>query len=350
MTKALFKKGINSIIITTNEGLISEHNIELNIWKSSDYGDVIYQDTMIHMLPLKALYRTAKELKNANVIHLTSIFYPLSWLTAIINRCYYKKPVVWSPRGELDGPALIYSSYKKKPVIFIIRAFLADKVTFHATCKEEVESIKSIFGNHTKTCLIQNYLPVQSDVFELKKSDHILYLGRIHPKKAIENLVEGFEMATKNISENFNLVIAGNFENAYGLMLQKMVIEKKLQKRILFVGHVEGDSKMKLLKYAKCLILPSHSENFGNVVIEALEYGTPVIASKGTPWEILNEKNAGIWSKNDGLSLSKAMTTIINMNENSYEEICRNANKLVKDHFDVDSNIENWIDLYKSLN
>jgi len=129
-----------------------------------------------------------------------------------------------------------------------------------------------------------------------------------------------------------------------------MVIEKKLQKRILFVGHVEGDSKMKLLKYAKCLILPSHSENFGNVVIEALEYGTPVIASKGTPWEILNEKNAGIWSKNDGLSLSKAMTTIINMNENSYEEICRNANKLVKDHFDVDSNIENWIDLYKSLN
>ena len=66
---------------------------------------------------------------------------------------------------------------------------------------------------------------------------------------------------------------------------------------------MEGEEKYKLYANAYFSILVSHSENFGNVVIEALSQGTPVIASKGTPWEQLAEK-AGFWIDNDENSIA----------------------------------------------
>ena len=55
---------------------------------------------------------------------------------------------------------------------------------------------------------------------------------------------------------------------------------------------MDGEEKNKVIASNMALVLPSKSENFGNVVLEALAQGTPVIASKNTPWQILDLKNA----------------------------------------------------------
>jgi glycosyltransferase involved in cell wall biosynthesis len=103
--------------------------------------------------------------------------------------------------------------------------------------------------------------------------------------------------------------------------------------------------------YAKAyaLILPSETENFGNVVVEALNHGTPVIASKGTPWSILETYNAGYHCSNDPELLSKAIDKLLSLSHIDYNEMSANSIKLVEDKFDVNSNILKWITVYKQV-
>jgi glycosyltransferase involved in cell wall biosynthesis len=79
-----------------------------------------------------------------------------------------------------------------------------------------------------------------------------------------------------------------------------------LEENVFFAGQVEGEDKLRLIQESICLILPSKSENFGNVVLESLMMGTPVIASKGTPWEALQQRNIGFWIDADPVEIAEA--------------------------------------------
>ena len=69
-----------------------------------------------------------------------------------------------------------------------------------------------------------------------------------------------------------------------------MVKKHGLTSKVSFIGNVLGEKKELFLRKAKCLVMPSHTENFGIVAVEAMAQGTPVIASKNTPWEIIEKK------------------------------------------------------------
>ena len=97
------------------------------------------------------------------------------------------------------------------------------------------------------------------------------------------------------------------------------------------------------------MILPSHSENFGNVVVEALAQKTPVIASKGTPWEILEQHNAGFWVENSPLGLATAIDRLLDLDETTYQNMCNNALELVSAEFEVNRNIDKWINAYQKV-
>src|SRR5690606_12507995 len=131
--------------------------------------------------------------------------------------------------------------------------------------------------------------------------------------------------------------------------LISLVNKLNLQNKIIFKGHLEGIDKEKIYAESYALILPSETENFGNVVVEALNQGTPVIASKGTPWQILEKYNAGLHVENDPENLSKAIDSILQLEKDKYQQMRINSYKLVDENFKVDSQIYKWIDVYKSL-
>jgi len=85
------------------------------------------------------------------------------------------------------------------------------------------------------------------------------------------------------------------------------------------------------------------------VVVEALNQGTPVIASLGTPWQILEEYNAGFHVSNDPDALSKAIDSLLSLDKEKYQQMRINSYNLVDENFKVDSQIHKWIDIYKSL-
>jgi glycosyltransferase involved in cell wall biosynthesis len=77
------------------------------------------------------------------------------------------------------------------------------------------------------------------------------------------------------------------------------------------VGAVDGARKYELLASARVLVLPSHSENFGQVVLEALACGTPAVVSRNCPWRSLEEEQAGSWVENTPDSMAAALLRIL---------------------------------------
>lgn len=347
ITKQLSKNNYEPIIVTTINGIKSDHNIEINKWLNKDYGQVIYTDNPIHYLPLKAIYQSVKKIKEVDLIHLTSIFYPLSILIAIINLLFYKKPIIWSPRGELDKEALIYSPIRKKTILWFINTFLKKKITFHTTCREESQYVSYQFGEKARIKQIPNYIDIPK-LEKTNKQKYFLYIGRIHPKKAIENLIKALNISKLFINSNFNFIIAGDYDSNYGHSLIKLSKTLQLEHKIKFIGHIDK-TKQQILAQAYFSFMPSHTENFGNVVVEALAQKTPVVASKGTPWKILIEKKAGYWVENSPKTLSITIDEILNFDSSKYNKLSQNAYNLAINEFDIKNNIHKWIQVYSSL-
>jgi glycosyltransferase involved in cell wall biosynthesis len=116
-----------------------------------------------------------------------------------------------------------------------------------------------------------------------------------------------------------------------------------------FIGQVEGDEKQKLLANAFWTVMPSHTENFGLVVLESLAQNTPVIASKGSPWEVLEKERLGFWVENSPEELSRTLDKIVRMERSEYEDYRSRGRDFVIENFDMSRNISKWSETYRSL-
>lgn len=346
LTKALQRQGTQAIVISTDRGLPA--SVSRDQWLDKDFARIIYTKNRIHYLPLKLIRRAFQQLKDVDVLHLTMIFYPASFLLAILNQIFYKKPVVWSIRGDLDPHMLERSSWKKRPIVFLLRQWLKKRIIFHATCDAETQYAKKTLGEDIQVVQLTNYLEIP-DKIAANKEKYILYLGRIDSKKAIENLIKAVHQSQYFKASGFTLKIAGDYHNAYGRQLEDLVDHLEMNAKVEFVGHTSGTEKQKLLAAAYFLIMPSHTENFGIVVAEALAQGTPAIASIHTPWQILEERQAGFWIDNEVRTLAECLDHILQLSAEEYEKIQINTRPLAVAEFDIHANIDKWQQFYQSL-
>lgn len=346
MAKALTARGVEVTIITTNLG--AETKVPADRWMSTAYGRIIYHSALYHLLPVKMLFSIWKTMPDCDITHLTSLFYPPSLLSAIIAK-WHKKPVVWSPRGELDEKALAYSNWKKRPYLWFIKRLRARHITFHSTSAEESERIRAVFGKNTQVVEIPNFIELPQREKPANGTPYLLCVGRIHPQKALDNLIEALPVSKQFMQTDIVLKIAGDDQNDYGGYLKKKVAGLGLQEKVEFTGLVEGAEKQSLYAGACFSLLPSHTENFGNVVIESLAQGTPVIASTGTPWAILEREKAGFWTDNSPEALAQAIDAALSLQHETRMEYRKNALELVQRQYDIRKNIALWIKTYRSV-
>jgi glycosyltransferase involved in cell wall biosynthesis len=106
----------------------------------------------------------------------------------------------------------------------------------------------------------------------------LLFLGRIHPKKGCDILVEAFAQIAAAHPE-IHLVIAGPDPNGLRATIEPVARAAAMEERIHWPGMLSDDVKWGALRACKALVLPSHQENFGVVVAEALAAGRPVLIS-----------------------------------------------------------------------
>ncbi len=110
---------------------------------------------------------------------------------------------------------------------------------------------------------------------QLRGQRLLLFLSRIHPKKGVDLLIEAFA-AVAHADPRLQLVIAGPDQVGWQAALQQRATELGIAERITWPGMLSGDLKWGAFRCAELFCLPSHQENFGIVVAEALACGLPV--------------------------------------------------------------------------
>lgn len=342
--KSMVKQGHAVTITTTDDGINGQ--VPLDQWFETDYGRVIYVKTAVHFVPFRLLVKSLAPLWRTQILHVGAIFYPTSWLLATIGLILGKK-VIWTPHGELDPPALVYSTARKKPILWFIKNFLASRVLFHSTCDAETDYIRHNFGLDTAIVQIPPKMELPEPL-DRPTERYLLFIGRLHPKKNVENLIEAVAHSAEFQRSDFTLKLAGMGDPDYVQKLRDKIAALGISEKVSFLGLIAGAAKQELLARAYFSFMPSHTENFGIVVTEALAHGTPVVASRSTPWAVLQQNRSGYWVENSVPSLTHTIDTILNLDPEIYRQMRRNSVE-TSYLFDIGRHGQDWVTIYEDL-
>src|SRR5262249_29857480 len=121
----------------------------------------------------------------------------------------------------------------------------------------------------------------------------LVFLSRVHPKKGVDLLVRAWSAVSTRFPD-WELDIIGPDEIGSMEAIRRLVAELHAE-RVTFVGPLYGEEKWRALGSASAFVLPTHSENFGIAVAEALAVGVPAIVTRGAPWSGLEQERCGWW-------------------------------------------------------
>lgn len=202
------------------------------------------------------------------------------------------RPYVVSPQGMLDSWALKNSESKKRVAAFAYeRRHLEDAACLHAVGQAEVEAIRA-YGLSNPVCVIPNGvdLPTANTARRVAPwADRVppgakvlLYLGRLHPKKGLPNLVRAWKevlrsTAPAGASADWILVIAGWNQGSHEEELKRLTGGLDINDRTLFTGPLFGEVRDGAYANADAFILPSFGEGLPLAVLEAWAHGIPVL-------------------------------------------------------------------------
>ena len=345
LAKNLKEQGFEPTIVASNKGINS--NTPLNRWQESSAGSLIFVKTAFLHAPLGQTLTSFRSVFKADVVHLSSFFYPAAFLSALAARVMRKK-IALSPRGELDVYSLNYSGRRKRPILWLMKKAIGGHAVFHSTSDEETGHIRRIFGPDVKVFQIPNYIEIEPEA-PRTPGKYLLYMGRIHPKKAIDNFIKAAASSNAFINSDLVLRIAGLGRPEHSEELSRLVADLNMSEKVEFLGQVEGAAKSQLYADAYFTFMPSHSENFGIVVLESLAQSTPVAASIHTPWAALEKEKIGFWSDNSPEALAATIDLILGMSTSEYEEYRDRCRPYVLREFDIRNHMDEWIEMYESF-
>jgi glycosyltransferase involved in cell wall biosynthesis len=227
-----------------------------------------------------------------------------------------KKHLVLSPRGMLGEAALEFSACKKHLFWTVAQGGAARAAScLHATSRQEYEDIRA-FGLKAPIAIIPNGIDVttaEPKPSPMKGPRTLLFLGRLHPKKGLDRLLDAWKLIADNHID-WQLDIVGPIEGDYAQTL-KARIDADSHSRVSFVGPLYGEEKFAAFRRAEIFVLPTLNENFAMTVAEALAQGTPVISTKGAPWAELETRGCGWWVDHGAEPLAAAMHQAMSMNK-----------------------------------
>ena len=171
----------------------------------------------------------------------------------------------------------------------------------------------------------------------LKDSQFGLFLSRIHTKKGIDLLIDALAQLSDLPSE-FKLAIAGPDSGGLSNTLKAQVTKLGLDDKIIWLGMLDGEVKWGAYHAADFFILPSHQENFGIVVAEALSTATPVlITNKVNIWREINSSESGFVAEDDVIGITTLLKRWFSLTEERKLQMSDNAKNCYTDNFSIKS-------------
>ena len=341
LCESLIKKGDFIILIT-----LGSKNNKLDFHKAYQRLDFFYRLGVSPKMK-KNIDKLVRE-KSIDYIHSHGL-----WEMPVIYASWIARknniPLIVSPRGALSEKAM-KTGLKMVKVIFwtlFQKKALLSATCFHATSDSEYRDIRRM-GFTQPVSIIPNGVDIQ-ECKNIVKHTHktLLFFGRIHPIKGIENLLHAWALVQSKFPD-WRLEIAGPASKRYTNKIKLIANQLRIE-RIDFLGPLYGEHKWSAYKNADLYILPSFSENFGMTIAESLSIGTPVIASKGTPWGSLVRMNAGFWVENDVKSLEDCLREVLNMSVEELHKIGNNGFYWMRKEFSWDGVSKKMLETYQYI-
>lgn len=226
--------------------------------------------------------RLREEVGGFDVVHIHAVYlWPM--LAAARAAARAGVPYVVAPRGMLIRDVIFRKSrWAKMAWIHLFeRTTLARAAAVHVTAELEGTELRALGLPARHIACIANgvdspreHAPLSAGPFANLSGRYVLFLSRISWKKGLDRLIRAWQWVP-----DVPLVIAGNDDENYQPTLVELARSLGIEARVLFVGPAEDADKWALYEQAQLFVLPSYSENFGNVVAEAMSMGCPVVVT-----------------------------------------------------------------------
>ena len=272
-----------------------------------------------------------------DIVHFNTMWY----LSSAMGCRWARKnniPYVYSTRGCLEPFAFGMKSYKKKVAMFLFQdKDLRKAACLHATATQEAENLRNL-GYTNPIAVIPNGIDlsrfsVSSQKQEGKKRK-LLFVSRIHRKKGIDMLIKAWNMLDDSFYNEWELDIVGNKQDK---QYYNELVAMAQCGDVVFSGELWGQDLINKYNEADLYILPTHSENFGIVVAEALACGVPVITTTGAPWQVVEERKCGWWIEPTVEDIYNTLKISLMKSEEELSEMGKRGRKLMEDEYSKES-------------
>jgi len=295
LCKALVARGHEVTVFTTDVHGEGRLDVPLGEPVELDGVEVRYFPVVPVLSPLRRLYvapglaaAVRAEISRLDAVHLHSLFL---WPTSAAARRSEEAgvPYVLSPRGMLVGEMIrAHGRWRKLAWMLLAeRRTIERAAALHLTSALEAAEAEALDLPLPPRIVVPNGIDPASSASSgwsgdlsalspavravVERTPFLLFLGRLSWKKGLDRLIPALAGVPGAL-----LAIAGNDEEEILPMLRKLAQDSGVADRVRFLGPVHGEDKAALLHRAAALVLPSRSENFGNVVLEAWQAGRPV--------------------------------------------------------------------------
>jgi glycosyltransferase involved in cell wall biosynthesis len=237
------------------------------------------------------------EVAGFDLVHTHAIYlWPLGAASRAARRAGV--PHVLSPRGMLEKDLIERKTgfWKSLLIAFVERSRLETAAGIHVTSRREHEQALAFGFDFAPFYEVPNGVEVPPQPARAPEP-FVLFVGRLNWKKGLDRLVAAMALAP-----SATLVIAGPDDEGYGATVSRLASANGTSSRIRFAGPADAAAKRDWLRRASALVLPSYSENFGNVVIEAWAEACPVIVTREVGLADAVQQSGGGWVVEPGPS------------------------------------------------
>jgi glycosyltransferase involved in cell wall biosynthesis len=325
LCRALVRTGAEVTVLTTNANGATD--LEVPLGQPVDLGGVevrYYPRRSPRSLCYSPEIAKACEarVKGFDLVHTTGMWTYPPVRAASISRSR-GKPYVVSPRGMLMKWEMSHKAWKKRLYFYAVEyGRLKRSAGIHCTTQAEKDALRR-FGIAERGFVVANgldtaeveQLPARGRLRERlgipQDAQVILFMGRLHPKKGIEETLAAFKRLSANYPD-LHLVLSGPDEGGYTVKVGQWAAQSDLTGRVHLTGKLQDAERLAAFRDADVFVLLSHSENFGMGVAEAMACGLPVVVSEEvgiSPW--VAGSNAGFSVRRDPEIAAQAIANLL---------------------------------------
>ena len=284
------------------------------------------------------------------VVHLHGLWGPSSKAVHSLLRWKKRPAIVVSPRGMLEPWAMQRSRLKKWLAWNLwIRELVSEADCLHALCQEEKDSIQALVPR-ARVEVVPNGVSLPDSDRNLQKEHNLLFMGRLHPKKGLANLLDAWSRVWPSLEPDWRLIVAGWDDGGYEASLRRNAASLGVADSVVFFGPAFGKKKAELFRRASAFVLPSYSEGLPMAVLEAWSYSLPVLMTDECHLREGFTAGAAVQATPDAVSLlASLIKLLVDMDADDRANMGKRGRVLVERRFCWPRIGEDMAAVYQSL-